>query len=86
MPAEQHRPRAEAVDDEARGELHDAARAVERRRRCKPSSVHDDVELGAQQRKQRRQRQLEKVRDAVREADDADDARIAPQRTGPAKR
>ena len=59
-------PRAEAVDREARRELHDAARHIEhadQRAEQRPR----DVELGAQQRKQRRQRELEEMRQRVRE-------------------
>ena len=79
--AEQHRTRAEAVDDEPARELHDAARHVEHAD-DEAEQRPRDVEFGAQQRKQRRQRQLQEVRDAVREADDADDARVPPERFG----
>ena len=77
--AEQHRTRAKPIDDESRGELHDAARHVEHAD-DEAEQRPRDVEFRAQQRKQRRQRELQKVRNAVREAYDTDDAGIPAER------
>jgi hypothetical protein len=76
---EERGPRAEAVDEEPRGELRDARRRVERaHQRAEQRPRH--VELRAQQREQRRQRELKEVRGAVRHADEPDHAGIAQER------
>ncbi|MFO1396675.1 MAG: hypothetical protein U1F48_06395 [Burkholderiales bacterium] len=77
--AEQHRPRAEAVDDEARGELRDAAAGVEHAdQQAQQRPRH--VELRPQDREQRREGQLEEMRERVGDADEADDAHVATER------
>ena len=78
-PTEQHRPRAEAIDGEARGELRDAARAVEHAHQ-QPEQRPRHVEFDAQQREQRRQRELEEMRERVGDPDEADDADVAAER------
>ena len=78
---QQHGACAEPVDDEARRELHEAARDV-KYAGDEPEQRPRDVELRAQQRKQRWQRELQEMRNAVREADDANDAGIPAERRG----
>jgi hypothetical protein len=80
QPREQHRPRAEAVDREARGELRDTRGDVERAdEHAEQRPRH--VELGLEQREQRRQRELEEVRQRVREPDEPDHLRVVPERS-----
>ena len=79
--AQQHRARAEAIDGESGAELADAARDVEHADQ-RPERREADVEFRAQQRKQRRQDQLEKVRQRVGDADDADDLDVVAERGG----
>ena len=79
--AEQHRPRAVAVDPEARQRLHDAGDDEEDRQQEAQLRVAD-LERVLQPREQRRQQQLAEVADAVRQADQADDGGVAAQRRG----
>jgi len=58
--AQQHRPRAEAIDREAGAELAHPARDVERTHE-RPERGIAHVELGLDERKQRRQRKLEEM-------------------------
>jgi len=76
---QQHRLRAEAIDQEPGRELGDAARDVERAD-DHPEQGPRHVELGAKQRKQRWQRELQKMGDGVCETDEPDHARVAPER------
>ena len=81
QPAEQYAARADAVDHDPRGELREPARRVEHAHQ-EAERRERHVELRLEQRKQRRQRQLEEVRDAMRDPDQADDPGVVAQRTG----
>jgi hypothetical protein len=72
---EQDRPRAEAVDDEARQRLH-GARDDEEDRHQEPELRVADRERFLQPREQRRQQELAEVADAVRDADEGDQGRV----------
>jgi hypothetical protein len=77
--AEQDGPGAETIDGESGGELAGAARHVEHAYQ-RPERRVADTEFCLEQRKQRRQRELEKVRQAVRRADQPDHPGIAAER------
>ena len=78
---QQHRTRAEAIDRKSRSELRHAARGIKGSDECAQKRERD-VEFGPQQRKKRRQRELEEMRQAVRDADEHDDAGVATERVG----
>ena len=69
------------ADREAGAELADAARDVENADQ-RPQYRIADVEFRLEQRKQRRQDELEKVRQAMRRADQADYPGVIPERAG----
>jgi hypothetical protein len=71
MPAASTRTGAEAVDQKTRRRLPDAGNDEENRHR-RPDAGEGQPELLHQPRKQRRQQQVEKVRDAMHEADQRD--------------
>src|SRR5690606_2816495 len=77
----QHRTRADAIDDKSRQRLADARHHKKRRHQQTEFGVAD-AKFNFQQRKQRRQDQMEKMADAMREADQADDFGIAAPRIG----
>ncbi len=78
-PRQQHGAGTEAIDGEPGAELADAARDIEHADQ-RPERGEAHVEFRAQQRKQRRQDQLEKVRERVGDADDADDLDVFAER------
>ena len=76
---QQDRPRAKTIDGETGRELTRAAGHVEHAdQRAERGIAH--VELRLEQRKQRRQGELEEVRQAMRRADQPDDADVTAER------
>ena len=69
------------IDGEPCAELADSARDVEHADQ-RPEGRKTDVEFRAQQWKQRRQDELEKVRQAMRRADQADYPGVIAERAG----
>src|SRR5690606_4207033 len=72
---EQHRARADAVDDEAGERLAERRQRVEERHGEAERRVRD-AQIARDERKERRDDDLEEVARAVRERDEADDARV----------